>query len=136
MKAVTWLYEAIGGLAVDEGDHGGDGLDAHLLRYRRVVVDVHLHQLDLAARGTHRFFDDRRELTAGAAPFRPEVDQDRLMLRFLDDVLYERLGGGFLDQIGCRPGRRSAALLNYGHEILAWMSGMRPVVARPDAGGS
>src|ERR1019366_4239885 len=81
------------------------------------LVDVHLDQLDLAVCGTDRFLDDRRELTAGAAPWRPEVDQHRLALRFLDDVLHEGLGGGLLDQIGRRLRRRSAALLYYRHGI-------------------
>ena len=112
-------HEAVGGLAVDEGDHSRNRLDAHLARDRRMLVDVHLDQLDLAARGANRLFDDRGELAAGAAPRRPEVDQHRLALRFLDHVLDERLGGGFLDQLGRRLWCRSAALLYDRHEILA-----------------
>ena len=64
-----------------------------------MVVDVHLDQLDLALGRADRLFDDRRQLTAGPAPGRPEVDQHRLALRFLDDVLHEGLGGRLLDQI-------------------------------------
>ena len=84
-----------------------------------MLVDVHLDQLDLALGGTDRLFERRRELAARTAPGRPEVDQHRLALRFLDDVLYEGLGGRFLDQIGCGLRRRGAALLNYRHGILA-----------------
>ena len=79
-----------------------------------MLVDVHLDELDLALGGPHRLFEGRCELAAGAAPRRPEIDQHRLPFRFLDDVLYESLRGGVLDQIG----RRSAALLNYRHGIL------------------
>src|SRR3954469_3533408 len=82
-----------------------------------MFVDVHLDQLDLALGGADRLLDDRRQLTAGAAPRRPEVDQHRLALRFLDDVLYEGLGGGFLDQIGYGLRRRAAALLNDRHDV-------------------
>jgi len=112
-------HKTVGGLAVDEGDHGRDRLNAHLPGNLRMVVDVHLDQLDLALGRTDRLFDDRRELTAGTAPGRPEVDQHRLALRFLDDVLHEGLGRRLLDQIGCCLRRRAAALLNNGHGILA-----------------
>ena len=57
------------------------------------------------------------KLAAGTAPLRPEVDQHRLALRFLDDVLHEGLGGGFLDQIGRGWRRRSVALLHDRHAI-------------------
>jgi len=73
-------HETIGGLAVDESDHGRDRLDTHLARNRRMFVDVHLDQLDPALCSTDRLLDDRRELAAGAAPRRPEVDQHRLAL--------------------------------------------------------
>ncbi len=108
-------HETVGRLAADERDHGRDRLNAHLARNGRMLVDVHLDQLDLALGRANRLFQHRRELTAGAAPGRPEVDQHRLALRFLDDVLDEGLGGRLLDQIGCCLRRRAAALLNYGH---------------------
>src|SRR5262245_52742534 len=82
---------------------------------RRVLIDVHLDQLDLALGGAHRLLQHRRELPARAAPLGPEVDQDRLAPRFLDDILHEALGGGFLDQIGRPLRRRAAALLYYRH---------------------
>ena len=44
-------HEAVGRLAVDEGDHRRDRLDAHLARDRRMLVDVHLDELDLALGG-------------------------------------------------------------------------------------
>ena len=91
-------HEAVGRLAVDEGDHRRDRLDAHLARDGRMVVDVHLDQLDLALGGLDDLFQDRGELLARAAPGRPEVDQHRLALRLLDHVLHEALGGGLLDE--------------------------------------
>ena len=108
-------HETVGGLAAHERDHGRDRLNAHLAGNGRMLVDVHLDQLDLALGGANRLFQHRRELAAGAAPGRPEVDQHRLALRFLDDVLDEGLGGRLLDQIGCCLRRRAAALLNYRH---------------------
>src|SRR5258706_450169 len=53
-------HETVGGLAVDEGDHGRDRLDAHLARNGRMLVDVHLDQLDLALCGADRLFENRR----------------------------------------------------------------------------
>jgi hypothetical protein len=106
-----YAHEAVGRLAVDEGDHGRNGLDSHLARDRRMLVDVHLDELDLAVGGADDLFEDRRELTARAAPWRPEVDQHRLPLGFLDDVLDETLGGRLFDQIGRCLRRGSIALL-------------------------
>ncbi len=51
--------EAVGRLAVDEGDHRRDRLDAELARDRRMLVDVHLDQLHLALGGLHHLLDDR-----------------------------------------------------------------------------
>jgi hypothetical protein len=83
-----------------------------------MLVDVHLDQLDPALGVANRLFQDRRELAAGTAPRRPEVDHDRLTARFLDDVLDEGLGRRLLDQIGRCLGR-GAALLHYRHVVLA-----------------
>ncbi len=117
-------HESVGRLAIDEGDHGRDRLDAHLARDRRMLVDVHLDQLDLALGGLDRLFQHGGQLLAGAAPLGPEVDQHRLALRFLDDVLYEGLGGGVLDQIGRGRARRSVTLVDDRHGIPRLMSGM------------
>src|SRR5882724_2724681 len=78
-----------------------------------MLVDVHLDEFHLALGGADRLFQHRRQLAARTAPRRPEVDQHRLALRFLDDVLHERLGGGFLDQIGRRLWRGAARALLY-----------------------
>jgi hypothetical protein len=105
-------HEAVGRLAVDEGDHRRDRLDAHLARNRRMLVDVHLDQLDLALGRLDHLLQHGRELLARPAPRRPEVDQHRLALRLLDHILHEALGGGLLDETlrGCGCGRGPAAL--------------------------
>ena len=82
-----------------------------------MFVDVHLDQLDLAPGGADCLFDDWGELLAGAAPRSPEIDQHRLALRFLNDILHERLGRGVLDEVGRRHCRGPAALLHYRHVI-------------------
>ena len=63
-----------------------------------MLVDVHLDELDLALGRLDHLLQHRGELLAGAAPRRPEVDQHRLALRFLDDVLDEALGRRVLDE--------------------------------------
>ena len=90
-------HEAVGRLAVDEGDHRRDRLDAHLAGDRRMVVDVHLDELDLALGRLDGLLQDRGELLARPAPGRPEIDQHRLALGFLDDVFDEGLRRRVLD---------------------------------------
>src|SRR5262249_21637585 len=76
-------------------------------------------ELHLAFGGTDHFLQDRRELLARSAPGRPEIDQHRLALRFLDHVLHEGLGGRVLDKIVRDHG---SAVLQHG--VLPW----RPTV--------
>jgi hypothetical protein len=47
-----------------------------------MLVDVHLHELHLAAGGAHGLFQDRGELLAGATPGRPEIHEHRLLHGF------------------------------------------------------
>ena len=91
-------HEPVGRLAIDEGDHGRDRLNTHLAGNGRVLVNVHLGELHLALGGAHRLFEDRSELFARPAPGRPEIDQHRLPLRFLDDILDEGLRRRVLDE--------------------------------------
>ena len=126
MKAVTWRlrqrpHEAVDRLAVDEGEHRRDRLDAQLPRDRRVLVDVHLDELDLALGGPHHLFQHRGELLARPAPLRPEIHQHRLALGFLDHVLHERLGGRVLDG-RLRDRRRPGILQHVDHVLVAWRS--------------
>ena len=104
-------HEAVDRLAVLEGDDRRNGLDAELAGDRGMIVDVHLDQLDLAAGGVDRLFELRRQLLAGPAPRRPEVDQHRLAARFLDDVGGESRGRRVLDQL---RGRRRIAQRDLG----------------------
>jgi len=97
-------HETIDRLAVDEGDHGWDRLNAHLAGNLRVLVDVHLDEFDLAFRAAHRVFEDRAELLARPAPRRPEIDHDRLALGFLQHILHEGLCGGILDEVAAVRG--------------------------------
>jgi len=103
-------HEAVDRAPVLERDHGRDRLDAELTGDRRVVVDVHLHQFHPPARLAHRFLQRRGELLARTAPRRPEIDQHRLLARFLQHVLGEACRGGVADQVcrgrGADAGRR------------------------------
>ena len=93
-------HEAVDRTPVLEGEHGGDGLHAHLPGDLRMIVDIELDQPDRALCRAHRLFQDRRELAAGTAPRRPEIDQHRHLARGLDHVAHEVLGGGVLNQVG------------------------------------
>ena len=79
-------HEAVHRLAVLEGIDCRDRLDTKLLRHRRVLVDIHLHELHGAPRRLHRVFEHGRQLLAGAAPGCPEIDDDRHLARCLDHV--------------------------------------------------
>ena len=89
-------HEAVHRLPLVEGEHGRNRLDAELLRDLRVLVDVDLDQRHLAAGVSHRLLQNRRELLAGAAPGRPEIDDHRRLLRRLDHVGGEALSGRVL----------------------------------------
>ena len=69
---------ARGELAVLEQHQRRDRHDAVLRRRRRVLVDVELDDLDLAAERAGDLLERRRDHAAGAAPFGPEIDHDRL----------------------------------------------------------
>src|SRR5690349_21729332 len=77
----------VGRLPVLEDDHGRDRHDPELHRRRRVLVDVHLHDLDLVAQLAVDLLHDRGDHPARAAPGGPEVDQHRLV--GLEDLALE-----------------------------------------------
>ena len=79
------------GLAVLEEDHHRDRLDPVALRERRLLVDVHLDELDVAVRLLHDPVEHGGDGVAGPAPFGPEVDDHRLVA--LEDFLFEALFG-------------------------------------------
>ena len=93
-------HEAVDRPSVLEGEHGRNRLNAHLAWDLRVVVDVELDELDRALGRAHRLLQYRRQLPAGTAPRRPEIDQNRDLARGLDHVAHEILGGGVLDEVG------------------------------------
>ena len=90
--------EPVDDAAVLQCVHGGDRLCLECLRDARVLVDIDLGQHDLAIGGVDHLLDDRAERLAGAAPRRPEVDDDGHLLGLLDDLGLER-GVGDVD--GC-----------------------------------
>jgi len=92
--------EAVDRLAVDEGVDGRDRLHPQLARIGRVGVDVDLDHLHRPLGGAHGLLQRGAERPARAAPGRPEVDDDRLMLRGLDHVGHEGGVRAVLDQVG------------------------------------
>ena len=86
--------ELRGDLTVLEGLDGGDSLYTELRSERLVGVDVDLGQVDLAAALAGLGLERRAELTAGAAPLGPEVDDDRHLVGAVEHVPLE---GGLAD---------------------------------------
>jgi hypothetical protein len=68
-----------------------------LARIAGVLVDIDLDQLDRPAGGGDRLFQGRGQLAARAAPGSPEIDDDGLGFRRLDDVGHEAGVGAILD---------------------------------------
>src|SRR5690606_13376282 len=64
-------------LAALEHHQRRDSAHAELGRQARVLVDVHLGDLQLALVLGRELLERRADLTAGAAPLRPEIHQDR-----------------------------------------------------------
>src|SRR5262249_51194374 len=62
-------------LAALEDEDGGDASDTVLGGHARRLVDVELTDLDLPLELVRELLDDGRELTAGSAPRRREVDE-------------------------------------------------------------
>src|SRR5215472_6001006 len=60
-------------------------------RYLRVVIDIDLHDLEPPGVFIRQIVDDRSDRTAGSAPWRPKIDQDRLG-RLENFLLKTRIG--------------------------------------------
>ena len=58
-----------------------------------MVVNVHLHEFDAPPGRSHCLLKGRLQLLARATPWCPEIDQNRLVAGFLDDV-GRKTGGG------------------------------------------
>ncbi len=83
-------------------------MNAHLLRDLGALVDIDLDHADGAIGLAHRFFQQRTELLAGAAPRRPEIDDDCGVVRGIDDIGHEGGGRAVLDEIGAARSRGAA----------------------------
>src|SRR5262249_10964479 len=106
-----------------EGVNRRDRLDAHLLRDLGVLVNVELDHADRAVGAAHDPFQDRAQLLAGAAPGRPEIDDDRLVERGVDDLGHETSGGYILDGRGragtARPRATDQRFIRHGVLLLS-----------------
>src|SRR5690606_4108617 len=75
----------------------------------RMLVDIEFGELHAPARLADDLFKHRGQLLAWAAPGRPEIDQNRLAARFLDNVGGERGGGNVLYDVRALRGRLASA---------------------------
>src|SRR4051794_28144145 len=75
---LLWLSpnEAVNQAAVLEQEHGGNALDAELLRGARVLVDVELGDDVLALGLARELIHDGANEATGAAPGGPAIDED------------------------------------------------------------
>src|SRR5918994_5020180 len=83
------------GLAVLEEDHRRDGHHPVLHGQALLLVDVDLHELDLAGALLRDLLEDRSDGVAGTAPLGPEVEYDGCL--GLQDFLLE----GLLRDVKC-----------------------------------
>ena len=120
-------------LAAVNGINRRDRLDAKLRRDHLVLLDIDLGELDALGRiFVRNFVQDRRELLARAAPFRPEIEHDERAHRRLDHVAVEpldRLAFGFAEA----KGRHGAQFFLHGRRVHMGGSrgGHKPVPAKP-----
>src|SRR3546814_2889043 len=84
------------GLPVENGIDSRDGLNPELTGNEAIFIDIdfdHLHALIGIIRGD--LFDNGSKLLAGAAPFRPKINDHQLRHRWIDNILpkclYRRL---------------------------------------------
>jgi len=101
-------HESVHRPAVLEGVHGRNRLDSHLLGELGIGVDVDLDQAHGTPGRRHRLLEQRTELLARAAPWRPEVHYHGDLARRLDHVGDEVGGVALLDQFAIGPGRPAA----------------------------
>ena len=78
--------ELIDRLAADKGKHRRNRADLEVLCELLLLVAVDLDQLEASAIVVFELFEHRPEGLAGAAPGRPEVDQNRHLHRCVDDI--------------------------------------------------
>ena len=97
--------EHVDDLAVAEGDHHRDALDAVLGGELLVRVDIDLDELEGAAGFSSEPLEDRADDAARLAPGRPEVHDDRDLAAALENVPGESGGVDILDEV-TRGGHR------------------------------
>ena len=90
-------HEAIDRLAVEECEHGRDGLHLELLCEDLALVDIDLAELYLALKLGNHAFQNRPERQTGRAPGCPEIHKNRLLLRSREDLFDECIIGDFDD---------------------------------------
>ncbi len=95
-------HETVHRLAVVEGKDRRNRLHTQLRGDLLTFVDIHLDHAHGAIGPVHRFLERWRQLAAGAAPGRPEIDDHRRLARRLDHVGHEGGVGGVLDQVAGR----------------------------------
>jgi len=69
---------AVDGLAIAEEYQGGDGTGIESTRALRIVVDVHLDDLDTSGVARGQLLQHRGDHATRPAPGRPEVDEYQL----------------------------------------------------------
>jgi hypothetical protein len=68
--------DLIGNLSAAEYQKRGDGTDAILGGQSLVLIDIDFADLDPPVVFRGEFIEDRRDHLTGAAPFRPEIDEN------------------------------------------------------------
>ena len=96
-------HEAVHRLAPLHQDAGRDALDAEGAGQLLLVVGIDLDQLEAAFISDLQLFQDRAERLAGAAPGRPEIDQNRGGHRGGNHLGFEVLQGD-VNHGGVNPG--------------------------------
>ena len=88
---------AVNFLAVLDEEHGGDAHDVEASGATGIVIDIQLGDDHLSIIFSGQVCDGGGQHVAGAAPFRPEVDDGQLV--GLHDRLFE-IGVGNVDRLG------------------------------------
>src|SRR5690606_21199683 len=89
--------EAVEDLPVLDQEHGRDRTDLEGAGDLRLLLGIDLGQQEGAVVFAGELLEDRPEGLARAAPFGPEIDQDRHLQRLLQHFGFEACGGGVED---------------------------------------
>ena len=98
--------ETVDRLPVEEGVDRRDRLNLQLSGVGRIGVDIDFHQLHATLGRCYSRLNRGAERLTWAAPWRPEIDDNRYGLRRLDNVFHKgRIGPVFDDICGGGSGR-------------------------------